>query len=129
MKVKIPFLERFREPMLKGTKTMTSRTRKYGEKGDTFDAFGATFELEDVRKVSLFCIANYYYRQEGADSTQDFINIWKIIHPRKGFDSDMMVWLHRFKKVNMNEFAPKPNRFWRCIPSFEGRNQKGMKDD
>jgi len=94
--------------MLKGTKTMTSRTRKYGEKGDTFDAFGATFELEDVRKVSLFCIANYYYRQEGADSTQDFINIciWKIIHPRKGFDSDTMVWLHRFKKVSMNEFAP-----------------------
>lgn len=97
--VKIPFLPRFKEVMLNGKKTMTSRTRKYGEIGDTFKAFEATFQLTNVEKLALFYVANNYYREEGLQSKEEFIEGWEQIHPRKGYDSNQIVWVHVFKKM------------------------------
>ena len=48
MNVIIPFRPEFKDKMLKGLKTATSRTKKYGNAGDTFNAFGATFRIIHV---------------------------------------------------------------------------------
>lgn len=98
-KIHIPFLAEFKDAMLSGRKTMTSRTKRYGEEGDTFNAFGATFKIVNVSQMSLRLIANEYYVDEGCDSDNDFVNIWKRIHPRKGFIPAQMVWVHKFEKA------------------------------
>jgi uncharacterized protein YqfB (UPF0267 family) len=102
MKVVISFLERFRESMLNSIKTLTSRTKRMGKEGDTFEAFGATFQLTDVRRITLFYVANHAYRQEGMQSKEEFIEVWKQIHPRKGYDPNQLVWVHQFKKIEAN---------------------------
>jgi len=96
MKVKIPFKPRFKVPMLLGEKTLTSRTRKMGESGDTFEAFGATFEITDVFKADLDTVA-YFFDREGCSSREDFIEVWEKIHPRKGFIPTQRVYVHVFK--------------------------------
>jgi len=98
MKVEIPFLARFKEPMLKGTKTMTSRTRKYGNAGDTFDAFGATFQITEVGKMQLGNIA-FLWKEEGMESIFDFVKTWGQIHPQRFYDVDEWFYYHRFRKV------------------------------
>lgn len=99
MIVKIPFLERFREPMLNGIKTMTSRTKKYGEKGDWFDAFGATFRIDLVEKSLFQTIANIHWKDEGCSSYEDFLAVWKQIHPRREIKDCDEFWVHSFHKV------------------------------
>jgi len=44
-KVYMPFKECFREPMLNGRKIMTSRTKRMGEAGDTFQASISTTQI------------------------------------------------------------------------------------
>lgn len=98
MKVKIPFLKEFKVPMLSGKKTATSRTKRYGQRGDTFKAFGAMFQIKDVSKMSLGMIANEYYLDEGFISDNEFVQCWRKLHPRKGYVPDQMVWVHIFEK-------------------------------
>lgn len=97
-KVTIPFLERFKEPMLNGTKTMTSRSKKYGNVGDTFDAFEATFEITEVGRLKLGDIASFW-KEEGMGSIDDFWKTWAQIHPLKNSMEDIF-YFHKFKKVS-----------------------------
>ena len=97
-KVYIPFRARFREPLLNGTKTMTTRSKRYGWKGDTFDAFGATFQIADVYVAALSWIAKYCWQVEGCSSEQDFMDVWKSIHYKLN-DPRSQWYVHRFKKV------------------------------
>ena len=99
MIVKIPFKRDFEGALLFGSKTWTSRTKKYGKEGDKFDAFGETFIIEKVFKENLGNIASYHYKEEGCESRQEFINIWRIIHPRKGFVPTQEVWVHQFRQI------------------------------
>jgi hypothetical protein len=98
-KVIIPFLSRFKEPMLSGQKTTTARTRKFGNAGDKFIAFGYSFELVKVETVPLSKVATSYYSQEGFYSKHEFISVWELIHPIKGYDPRQVVWLHQFKVI------------------------------
>lgn len=98
-KITIPFLSRFKKPILSGQKTTTARVKKHGNIGDIFSAFGCDFELVKIGKVLLSNVATSYYSQEGFTSKQEFINIWKLIHPIRGYDSKQIVWLHQFKRV------------------------------
>ena len=98
-KVVIPFQEEFREKMLSGQKTQTSHTKRYGYEGDTFGAFGATFQLTGVRKKPLWIVAEHYYSLEGFFSPDAFKIIWKRLHPRRGYMGMDKVWVHRFKRV------------------------------
>jgi hypothetical protein len=97
MKVYIPFMERFREPLLNGTKTWTSRTKRYGQMGDSFEAFGATFEILTVEKKTLEEILNHW-REEGLDSFSDALITWRKIHPIRKLDFLEQFWTHIFKK-------------------------------
>lgn len=98
MKVKISFLERFKDPLLSGEKTWTSRTKRYGKVGDTFDAFGATFEIQKVERSPLYYVASNF-EEEGCKSFEDFVELWSKIHYRKGYVPSQVVWVHVFKKV------------------------------
>jgi uncharacterized protein YqfB (UPF0267 family) len=97
--VRIPFLRQFREPMLSGKKTWTSRTRKYGEVGDTFPAFGATFQITEIRRMRLKDIVEGHFREEGLNSVEEAKAVWIQIHPRKLYAPDWLLQVHVFKKV------------------------------
>jgi len=110
-KVKIPFKKWFDDVLLDGSKTWTSRTKKYGESNDTFEVFGQEFILEKVFKMNLGEVASYHYKEEGCRSREQFIKIWRKIHPRKGFDPTQEVWVHQFRKnetLTEEEGAFKP---------------------
>lgn len=95
----IPFKERFREPMLKGVKTMTSRTKCYGRIGDWFNVFGQTFVLTSVVQRHFDFIADHWV-QEGCASYQDFIDLWRDIHPRRPLDMTAKFWTHTFTNIS-----------------------------
>lgn len=98
-RVKIPFYARFKEPLLDGTKTWTSRTKWYGEIGDTFEAFGHEFVITRRFQMTLSRVA-IFWREEGCKSREDFVELWKKIHPRKGFDPKWVVNVHVFARVS-----------------------------
>jgi len=99
--IALTFKPLFREALLSGRKTMTSRTKKYGKPGDQFEAFGGIFHLTEVRKKLLGGIAEHYFHQEGCDSPIHFQQVWKALHPRKGFDPEQEVYLHIFEKAEL----------------------------
>ncbi len=98
-RVKIPFRPRFKAPMLHDVKVMTCRTKRMGDAGDTFDAFGATFRLTHVFRTRLGFIIADCFIQEGCDSVHDLIEVWKSIHPSKGVDRDAIVYAHCFRRI------------------------------
>ena len=99
MKVEIPFEERWRTGMLSGKKIYTTRTKKYGKPGDTFEAFGALFELKSILRPYLGSVAKAYFKGEGCGKPIEFVEIWRQLHPRKGFDPLQIVYLHIFERV------------------------------
>lgn len=97
--VDLPFREAFRDRLLNGTKTATSRNSRHGFRGDRFKVFGAEFVIVNVERVRLGFVAEAYFRKEGCDTQQEFVDIWKRIHPRRGFDPDAWVYVHHFARV------------------------------
>lgn len=96
--VTIPFRFHFKDKLLDGTKVYTARSKCLGKPGDTFTAFGATFELLSVEDTSLYEVS-LLWREEGCASREDFIQIWNEIHPRTGYSDSRRVYLHHFKKL------------------------------
>ena len=96
-KIRIPFLPRWRAQMLAGLKTHTCRSEAYGQPGDQFRAFGATFELLAVWETTLQDVAENYFRQEGCGTPHEFVGVWNQIHPRRGFIPTDRRWLHHFR--------------------------------
>jgi hypothetical protein len=99
MKVTIRFRPYFRDPMLKGVKLMTCRTKRMGNAGDTFEAFGKTFVLTHVMRMRLGYVIADCFEQEGCSSVQQLMYIWNEIHPGKGVYPEQIVWAHCFKVV------------------------------
>ena len=98
-KIDIPFRDDFKGLMLRDLKTCTSRNKRYGDPGDTFEAFGATFKLTQQDRWALKNVALVLYREEGCTSPDHFIAVWKKIHPRAGWTPEKLVWVHYFKRV------------------------------
>ena len=100
MKVNIPFKAEFRDRMLSGQKTCSSRTRRYGVAGDTFVVFGGEFEIVKVEPHILYFVAQKFHYREGFNNPQEFIDAWNKIHPRKGYDPEQLVWAHFFRRID-----------------------------
>jgi len=98
MKVYMPFLERFREPMLKGTKTWTSRSRKMGSPKDTFPAFGHEFEIVKVERRLLDDILNHW-QEEGLESRDEACKVWLTIHRK--LETGNRYWVHIFRRISL----------------------------
>lgn len=94
----VPFNDWSQERLLQGSKTATSRTKQYGNIGDTFQAGDKSFELTGVSRKNLWDIAQNYYLDEGAKSPEEFIEVWNALHP-KGFDPGQVVYFHKFKEL------------------------------
>jgi len=84
--------------LLSGRKTWTSRTRRYGQEGDTFEAFGCMFIIEKIETKMLLEVARHWL-EEGCKSKLDFIKLWAKIHPRKGYDAYQWVHVHIFRRL------------------------------
>ena len=97
-KVNIPFQNQFKTPMLSETKTCTSRTKQFGKVGDTFLAFGNSFVITKVEKLSLMVVSNDLFKTEGFETPGDFQSCWGSIHPMKGYVPYQIVWVHFFAK-------------------------------
>jgi len=98
MEIRLPFKADFKDSMLSEEKTFTSRTKRYGEIGNTFKAFGATFTIIQQFQRKLQDVADNYHKQEGFESPEEFQKVWIELHPRKGWDPEQIVWVHEFKK-------------------------------
>lgn len=96
----LPFKERFRKPLLNGIKTCTSRTRKWGQAGDIFEAFGQKFLIEDIQCHPLSQVRDDLWQAEGCESEMDFEQAWNQIHPRRKFQPSQWVIVHFFKKLS-----------------------------
>ena len=96
--VRIPFLWEWKDRMLEGKKTATSRSRLYGKAGDRFQCFGATFEIVSWEMLTLEDIAYNHFKEEGVDCPADFKAVWARLHP-SGFKPDKEVVFHKFKRV------------------------------
>jgi len=97
--ITIPFLPEFEERMLSGQKIATTRTKKYGNGGDLFSAFGHSFQLTKVDKVYLGDVCSVFYKQEGFNSQSEFIECWNRLYLRKKYYFSDIVYLHQFKRV------------------------------
>lgn len=98
-RVTIPFNDWSLERLRDGRKTATTRSKKFGNVGDTFEVENVIYEITQVGKFELKTIAESFYKEEGAESEEEFIEEWNHIHPRKGFVEYDQKWLHLFRRV------------------------------
>jgi hypothetical protein len=101
MKIKIPFNAWSQERMRSGKKTMTSRTKKYGKPGDTFEAGGQRYRLTELYRFPLNQVAMTCFKDEGCESPREFQKVWESIHPRKGWVPEQVVWVHEFTPADI----------------------------
>ncbi len=97
--IEIPFLFTFKDAMLSGKKTMTTRTKSWAKEGDTFLAFGRTFRVKSVVEMKLGIVAYEFFSEEGFDAAEDFIETWNTLHPRKLWNLEQKVFSHSFELV------------------------------
>jgi len=95
----LPFQSHFHAAIRDGRKTMTCRSKKYGEAGDVVDSPIGPLRFTKVEPVKLGVVADDHWRNEGCNSTRDFIQVWNQIHPRKRFHADTIVFAHTFEVV------------------------------
>jgi hypothetical protein len=86
------------EASFEGRKTATTRSKIMGKPGDIFYLRGIAFEIFAVEKVRLEIVATERYKEEGFQSSNDFIKAWKLLHYVKGYDPQQMVFYHSYKR-------------------------------
>ena len=97
--INIPFNDWSKGRLQERKKWATSRNKRYGMKGDTFTIDDERYELTLVKKIPLFVIARDYYDAEGCSTENEFIELWKSIHPKLGWTKFKEVWIHFFKML------------------------------
>ncbi len=97
--INIPFTDLMATLAIAEVKTCTSRTKRCGDIGDTFVIRDARFVLVEVANMDLDTIRTYYFEQEGFSSAQGFEDYWNLLHPRKRFQADQLVWVHWFERM------------------------------
>lgn len=115
--IKIPFKDRFGEPMRSGVKTLTSRTKCYGQPGDYFFAFGTCFVLTSVIERHLDFIVDHW-KEEGCNSKEDFLTVWAEIHPRKKLNLQDKFWTHSFLEISLYNAIKKDAAGSKSYPYF-----------
>jgi hypothetical protein len=92
-------MEEFRGPILSGRKTVTTRSKKYGEPGDVLDTPFGRVRLVKVEKATLGQVRDILWYQEGVESPEAFERVWASIHPGRGFRPDDVRFVHQFEVV------------------------------
>ncbi len=98
--ITIPFHPEMVDAIFAGKKTFTSRTKRYGDVGDTFtlkrNGIIITCCLNFILRYGLLFVATNFYEKEGFDSPEQFLEYWNKLHPRRGYAPDQQVWVHIF---------------------------------
>lgn len=97
--IEIPFNAWSVDRIKAGRKWATTRRTRKGKPGDRFLVEGELYELVEVHPVTLADVARLHYMREGCESPEEFIEVWKGIHPRAGWRPDQRVFIHLFQKV------------------------------
>lgn len=82
----IPFNKWSFERIRQGRKICTSRTKKYDVEGVTA-----------IEPMLLQAVKEFLWRQEGADSPEEFEQVWRSIHSKRGFKGTDKVYVHWFE--------------------------------
>ncbi len=101
--IKIPFHDSMKLSILNNQKTCTSRNKKYGIVGDYFILGDNMYFLTAVTRVTLEEVATNFYKDEGFNSKEEFIALWKKLHPLVGYVPTKKVYTHWFKKRSRTE--------------------------
>ena len=96
IKKRFPFKAEWEKAMKNGSKSVTSRTRRYGHPGEHFTAFGCIFKIWAVDKIKLGAVAKYFCSEEGCNRPSEFKEAWIKLHPKAGFKPEQQVYMHRF---------------------------------
>jgi len=107
----IPFLKGFEPVLRSGKKTTTFRSEKLVNVGEYFRAYSMDFLCTKVKRMTLQEVMDNHWQTEGVDSLDDFKEIWKKIHPRKGVDPTFVGYLITFKLVDNSVNRPEEKWF------------------
>ena len=79
---------------------MTTRSKRYGHKGDTFEIFDAEFELVEEPRLEPLEMILKHWADEGCESREDLEQVWCTLHPIKKLeDLSEKFWVHEFERV------------------------------
>jgi hypothetical protein len=96
----IPFRDDMKRLIIEGKKTATSRSKRYlyERAHDSFiiDNTWCIIQVTSIERKRLGDVALNHYKEEGFESSEDFIKIWKEIHPGKGYRPLDRVYFHKF---------------------------------
>lgn len=98
----LPFMIRFHAAIREGTKTHTFRPRRYGQPGDRLKTPCGVIKLIAVTRTTAAFVRDNHWADEGVDSPEEFVHVWNILHPRKGFDPATKGYLHHFEYEGPN---------------------------
>ena len=96
-----------RDKLRKGIKTCTNRAKQPAAVGAKFRVNLGQHGKDDVRTyvilkrrhVELNVIATFWWRKEGAEDRDDYIQVHKDIHPNRSWDPKEKRWLTVFEEV------------------------------
>ena len=102
MEIEIKFDERFKELMLSGVKTCTTRREMEGKRGDTFTAFGQKFIIIDTANVYFGHIIDNWWGKEGFTSPKEFVEFTLKYYGEVDGEVDIgqKHWIHWFKRCD-----------------------------
>lgn len=98
--IDIPFNGWSRRRLNAGRKFCTSRTKKYGEVGDTFKMGGQLYEIIKIEPFRYDVIIESFYIKEGADSPGELRGVFKQIFRGKEPEADREFYVHFFEPLN-----------------------------
>ena len=99
-RITIPFNAWSKKRLREGKKTCTSRTREYGDIGDTFIVEGKEYKIIMCVDFPTSLIIKAFWKAEGADSQAELRRVLKSIFRGKKLPD--VLWLHEFKEVSKN---------------------------
>lgn len=82
-----------------GKKTTIARNIRHGHPGDRFKVGTDWYEIMEIKRMSLGDVMMFFYRSEGAISQEDFKTMWTGNHRRAEWNTNTLVFLHTFEKV------------------------------
>ena len=98
-KIEIPFNSWSRSRLNNFTKNATSRNTRYGEPRDVFELENKRYEIVFVVRLPLWFIAKHLHVTEGCFNENEFIEVWRDIHPKAGWTPNKIVYYHYFKCI------------------------------
>jgi hypothetical protein len=97
--VKIKFSQEMGEAAISGNKCCTTRSETKGRPGDEFEIDGARFRILDVGPATLGAVRDQFYRLEGCESPEAFVQLWQSLH-RGHFSESKVYQVHFFARCS-----------------------------